>query len=116
MRRAAKVDANHSSVVDTLRQVGAYVVDIHSVPGACDLFVAYHGVWTLLEIKDGRKVASAKRATDAERETLRNALGQQAPSWIIYDETEALMMIGAIESAQWQRDEVIERTHEEVSR
>lgn len=116
MRRAARTDTNHSAVVDTLRAVGAFVLDVHSVPGCLDLLTAYRGSWTLLEVKDGARPPSERRPTDAEKETIRHALGQRAPSWIVYNEDEALIMIGAIDDPQNKRADIVERTHEEVSR
>lgn len=113
--RAAKPDANHRNVVIELRQIGAVVLDIHSLPGACDLLIAYRGQWTLLEIKDGSKRPSERHATDLEKKLLREALGQQCPAWIVYDPTEAFVMIGAKDDPS-ARAEIIERTHSEVSR
>lgn len=113
--RPRRTDANHASVADSLRGVGAYVKSLHELPGALDLLVAFRGCLTILEVKDGRKKPSDRRATSAERETLRNLLGAGCPAWIVEDETEALVMIGAVED-QARRALVMERTHQECAR
>ena len=64
MRRAAKVDANQTEIVNALRQVGASVQSLASTGKGCpDLLVGFRGVNWLLEIKDGRKVRSARKLT-----------------------------------------------------
>lgn len=114
MRRAARTDTNHANVTAALTAIGAFVLDIHAVPGALDLLVAYRGALTLLEIKDGQKTESRLKATAAERATLREALHRQAPAWIVWSEHEAMVMVGAIDDAA-ARERVIDRTHEEAS-
>ena len=65
MRRAAKVDANQTEIVNALRQVGASVQSLASTGKGCpDLLVGFRGVNWLLEIKDGQKVKSARKLTD----------------------------------------------------
>ena len=65
MRRAAKVDANQTEIVKALRQVGASVQSLASTGKGCpDLLVGFRGVNWLLEIKDGRKVRSARKLTE----------------------------------------------------
>mgnify|MGYP003494083888 CR=1 FL=1 len=65
MRRAAKVDANQTEIVNALRQVGASVQSLASTGKGCpDLLVGFRGVNWLLEIKDGRKVRSARKLTE----------------------------------------------------
>lgn len=52
-----KTDANQQEIIDTLRQCGAFVFDLHGVGRGCpDLLVAWHGRWMLCEVKskDGR--------------------------------------------------------------
>ena len=65
MRRAAKVDANQTEIVNALRQVGASVQSLAATgKGVPDLLVGFRGVNWLLEIKDGRKVKSARKLTE----------------------------------------------------
>ncbi len=67
MRRRAKVDANQAAIVAALREVGASVQSLASLgAGVPDLLVCYHGVLTLMEIKDGAKSASRRRLTPVE--------------------------------------------------
>jgi hypothetical protein len=68
MRRAAKVDANHSEIVAALRKIGATVTSTAGVgKGFPDLAVGWRGMTLLLEIKDGAKPPSARQLTDDER-------------------------------------------------
>jgi hypothetical protein len=65
MRRAAKIDANQEQVVQALRAAGATVQSLAGVGvGVPDLLVGYQGKTILLEVKDGRKVPSARRLTE----------------------------------------------------
>jgi Holliday junction resolvase len=65
VRRAAKVDANQTEIVNALRQVGASVQSLASTGKGCpDLLVGFRGVNWLLEIKDGQKVRSARKLTE----------------------------------------------------
>ena len=52
MRRAAKVDANHTAIVDALRAIGAQVESLAPLGRGCpDLLVSYAGRWFVLEVK-----------------------------------------------------------------
>lgn len=69
MRRAAKVDANHSEIVTALRKIGATVTSTAAVgKGFPDLAVGWRGMTLLLEIKDGSKPPSARKLTEDERD------------------------------------------------
>lgn len=64
MRRAAKVDANHSAAVDNLRATGWSVRSLAAHgKGVLDLLVARAGFTCLLEVKDGGNVPSKRRLT-----------------------------------------------------
>ena len=53
MRRAAKVDANHSTIVKALRDVGATVLSLASMGHGCpDLVIGKDGKNWLVEVKD----------------------------------------------------------------
>jgi hypothetical protein len=52
MRRAARIDANQTQVIEALRAAGAYVWII-GLP--VDLLVGYKGRTILMEVKDGPK-------------------------------------------------------------
>ena len=67
MPRIARVDANQPDIVQALRQIGATVQPIHVIGKGCpDLLVGYRGVNSLLEVKDGEKVPSARKLTPDE--------------------------------------------------
>ena len=65
--RAAKVDANHQEIVETLRALGASVQSLATVGDGCpDLVVGWRGRNVLLEVKDGAKAPSRRRLTAEE--------------------------------------------------
>jgi len=69
MRTAARVDDNHSEIVDALRSVGATVLDLSRVGKGCpDILVGHRSANYLMEIKDGQKTASRKTLTPQQRE------------------------------------------------
>lgn len=94
-RRAARVDANHSEIVDALREVGCWVLDLSAVGNGCpDLLV--HGPlypWhlVLLEIKDGGKPPSARKLTPDQ---IKFHAGCNAPLFVVTNTTEALAAVG----------------------
>lgn len=47
-----RTDANHATIVKALREVGAFVLDLHEVGGGCpDIAVLWGGRVLLVEIK-----------------------------------------------------------------
>ena len=66
MRRAAKVDDNHKSIVQTFRACGWEVLDISQLKNCCDLFVSKAGHTIAIEIKDGSKSPSRWKLTEGE--------------------------------------------------
>jgi len=67
MRRAAKVDSNHTEVVNDLRQRGATVLNTHQLKNAFDILVGYAGRNWAFEIKDGNKPPSQRKLTKGEQ-------------------------------------------------
>ena len=62
MRRAAKVDANHSAIVAALRSIGASVQDLASVGQGCpDILVGFRGRNYLMEIKVNKSKPTPKQ-------------------------------------------------------
>jgi Holliday junction resolvase len=67
MRYANRIDANQNGIVDALRKAGAVVRIISQGDGIPDLLVGYKGYTILMEVKDGDKVPSARKLTEAEQ-------------------------------------------------
>jgi len=69
MRRAAKVDANQSEIVQALRRLGCTVLLLHQVGNNCpDILIGVSGVNVLAEIKDGKNVPSKKKLSPGQVE------------------------------------------------
>jgi hypothetical protein len=67
MRRRARVDSNHSAIVEALRASGWHVHDCSRLGGGFpDLLAAKHGRIELIEVKDGAKVPSKQLLTPEE--------------------------------------------------
>ena len=67
MRRAAKVDSNQTEIVNAFRKFGCSVLPLHTVGGGCpDICVGLNRKSVLVEIKDGRKIKSARALTKDE--------------------------------------------------
>ena len=68
MRRAAKVDRNHTEIVHALTSIGATVQDLSAVGQGCpDILVGFRGRNVLLEIKDGKAPPSARRLNERQK-------------------------------------------------
>ena len=90
-----RVDANHKSIVDGLRAVGAEVQSLADIGrGVPDLLVGFKGRWYVAEIKDGAKVKSRQKLTDAEG-TWHERFSRIAPVHVWTSLEEALKAIGA---------------------
>ncbi len=65
---AARIDANQPEIVEALRAIGCYVEPrLARIGGGCpDLLVCRHGVWRVLEVKDGAKKPSQQKLTGEE--------------------------------------------------
>src|SRR5262249_34944010 len=93
--RPRRTDANHKAIVLVLRQIGAAVLDIHSIGGALDLLVGFCGVLYLVELKDGAKSPSRRKVTPAEQATIALFKGQGCPVVVVGSIEELLRAIGA---------------------
>lgn len=88
MRYAAKVDANQSQIVETLRAAGYTVCLMHAVGrGFPDLLASKNGNMWLLEVK-----AKRGRLTKPEQEWI---AAWDAPVHIVRSPEEALQAVGA---------------------
>ena len=66
-RRAARVDANQSEIVDDLRKVGCSIQHLHKEGMGCpDLCVGWRGRNFLFEVKDPSKPPSERRLTEMQ--------------------------------------------------
>jgi len=63
---ARRIDENQNEIVTALRKCGAYVRVVTQGDGIPDLLVGYNGYTILMEVKDGSKVPSARKLTEAE--------------------------------------------------
>jgi hypothetical protein len=64
VRRAARVDANHSEIAGAFVALGCSVRSLAAVGGGIpDLLVATTGCNMLVEVKDGKKPPSAQKLT-----------------------------------------------------
>ena len=88
--RAKRTDANQSSIIAVLREVGATVVDLSAVgKGVPDLLVGHRGVTYLLEVKN------VKGKTTPDQDAF-YAWWRGGPVHIVRTADEALSAIGAI--------------------
>lgn len=89
MRRAARVDANHSEIVQLLREIGCSVQSLAGVADGCpDLLVGYRGQTFLFEVKDGMKPSSKRKLTPDQEAWVDGWRG--SPVWLVTDKTTAL--------------------------
>lgn len=64
MRRAARTDANHKSIVDAFRSMGCSVLSLADKGKGCpDLLIANYQSTVLVEVKDGSKPPSEQKLT-----------------------------------------------------
>ena len=67
MRRAAKIDRNHTEVVKAFRTLGCSVLHLAAIGKGCpDIAVGKCSKTILVEIKDGSKPLSARQLTKDE--------------------------------------------------
>jgi hypothetical protein len=65
-RRAARVDANQGEIVETFKRMGWAVLNISQLKNCCDLMISKNGRTVAVEVKDGSKVASARKLSKGE--------------------------------------------------
>lgn len=100
MRRAAKIDANQTAIVQALRQMGCTVQHLHSVGEGCpDLLVGAFGTTLLMEIKDGSKPPSARKLTPDQEGWHRSWTG--GPVSIVMDIEGAVRAVNAVRRVEF---------------
>ena len=85
---ARRIDENQNEIVKALRDCGAYVRIISQGDGIPDLLVGYMGYTILMEVKDGDKVPSKRKLTEAEEAFFKDWRGGMLA--IVNDVEEAL--------------------------
>lgn len=91
MRRAAKVDANHSAIVEALRKAGAQVLSLAAVGKGCpDLLVLHRGRYQLFEVKNPLQPLNKQRLKPLQEEFHRD--------WIVTTVTSMESAIHALKS------------------
>lgn len=94
-RWARRVDDNQAAIVKTLRKAGAFVQSLSSVgAGVPDLLVGWRGQWLLVEVKDGRKVRSARQLTPAQKAFHAALATQNLPVRVVESPEQALEALG----------------------
>jgi Holliday junction resolvase len=95
MRRAAKIDANQTQVVEALRAAGATVQSLAAVgQGVPDLLVGFQGKTLLMEVKDGRKPPSQRQLTEDQLKW--HGAWRGGPVAIVDGPDAALRMLGVM--------------------
>ncbi len=97
MSRIRRTDTNHADVLGLARQVGAEVLDLHTLPGGLDALIGFRSKLFLVEIKNNQKSASRKRLTPAEQVTVNRFRAVGCPVLIVETADDLLRGIGAIE-------------------
>lgn len=91
IRRAARVDANQSLLVELWRKMGASVLILSGVGNGCpDILLGYRGSNSLVELKDGSKPPSKQKLTSMESDFHKTWRGQVC---IVRNEHEAAQLI-----------------------
>ena len=75
MRRAARIDGNHSAIVGALRACGAQVLSLAAIGKGCpDLLVQHRGRTILVEVKNPNQPPSKRRLKPLQEEFHRDWL------------------------------------------
>lgn len=95
MRRAAKVDANQTAIVDALKSSGVKVLSLAALgKGAPDLLCGFRGRLVLLEVKDGDKVPSRQKLTPDQEQF--HWEWAELPLFTVRSVLEALKAVGCV--------------------
>lgn len=90
--KAARVDANHGSIVRALRKLGLTVQSLAEVGDGCpDIVCGFRGKNYLFEIKDPSQPPSHRKLTPAETKFYMEWRGQVN---VIHSVEEALKVVG----------------------
>ena len=96
MRRAAKIDLNHTQIVRGIRDCGFPVLDLAGVGGGCpDIAVPAQGIWRMVEIKRPERRGTKNEFTPAQIR-FHAVYGHYGDIHVAYCLDDALRAIGAI--------------------
>jgi hypothetical protein len=92
-RYARRTDDNQGEVVKALRAAGVKVDPRLSRigDGMLDLLCGYRGVFSVVEVKDGRKSPSERRLTEAEEKWIKEWAG--FPVYVVKSGPEAVLKV-----------------------
>ena len=100
MRRAARIDANHTEFVKLFRALGAVVFDTSRVgAGFSDLVVIWRGEIMLVEVKDGAKAPSKRKLTKAQVDFHSDVAAAGCRVHVVETGADVLRLINASEGA-----------------
>lgn len=94
MRKYAKVDDNHSQIVQVFRKLGCTVQSLATIGrGVPDLIVARRGNLVLVEVKDGKKCPSHRKLTADEQQWQKN---WKSPVYLVETVEQAAALINTV--------------------
>lgn len=95
MRTAARTDSNQKAIVAAFRKLGCSVLLMHQLgKGAPDCAVGKNNKTVLVEIKDGKKVPSAKKLTKDETAFQASWLGAV---YVVEDLSDVIALVRGLE-------------------
>jgi len=95
--RARRTDGNHALIVRGALDVGAAVLDMHTIPGGLDILVGFRSRLYLIEVKNPGRPKSARALTAAERGTIDRFRLAGCPVHVIETVEQLWKVIGATE-------------------
>lgn len=102
MRVRARADSNHKEIVKAFRDMGASVLDTKQLGnGAPDIIVAMNNQTVSVEIKDGKKVPSARKLTPDEID-----FHDKWQGWIeiVYSTDDVINLVNRIRTQQFTKE------------
>jgi len=70
-----RIDSNQTELIKHFKSFGCSVLNISSLKNCCDAIISLHGRSIFIEIKDGKKVPSARKLTEGELKFKAETLG-----------------------------------------
>ena len=102
---AKRTDANQSEIVKTFRSLGASVQIISDIGKGCpDLVVGLFGLNFLIEVKDGKKIPSARKLTEHELTFFDTWKGQVCVLKSVDEVVDFVKKVHDIEYGSWKKN------------